>query len=765
VENTLAQKPNQLAAGGRLNPPVINQRKGNIMDKLTIHRRLPTILLPITLILLAIGSYSSTAANPVTPDSRSSVASSSFVWQKVNVGLEAPFAIQFSSNYGVNGQVYAFRDYTTLVDPLGQGYGAIFRSNTRGSTWDIYSGVPPLLLLAAVSPETASGPVILALERYYEDGEAEYSYRLVRSTSQASGWTTVWSKSPLFTQIVFSPAFATDGTVFVVYADSPNGGIWKSTDGGITWHPDQKIVVHPSNGRVLSLAFSPNFSVDHTLMASVPSYWDGEVTWPGDTMRSENGGNTWTISDSFTSCLGRVWKLAFSPNFAVDQTVFAMGDDSSDLDNYRIYRSTDKGKNWICMPNQPQAGTILDIALSPAFASDHTILLGTKADGLVQSMDGGTSWHSLAWDGSAVQYAVFSPNYPADHALAAALLGGEPGGPGGTFFSYNNGSSWQPAGIYPAPVLSMALSPSFDSDPSLWASLGSGQGSNYRSNNSGKTWLGQPPYNMQGRIAFLDLAAGPKSTGGYMVFGTSQLGAGMGGVYSSADSGATYFRFGGPAYASEVVVSPAFASDQTVWAGSFDGLYYSTNSGTAWGLLPGDLPAESVIGLAVSPAYPTDHTLFAVVSDTSSTQLYRTTNSGTNWSVLTLPVGAVPSKVAISPAYATDQTIWVSTVGSGVLRSSNKGDTWLSPTTVLSNCGKVQPNGTSSGRLLWAVCGVNLYRSSDEGATWIQDGPAGANASVVAAFPDNKSVFLGTSNKGIYRRILVYNYFLPFARK
>jgi hypothetical protein len=94
VKNILAQKTNQLAAGGRLNPPVINQRKGNIMDKLTMYRRLPTILLPIALILLTIGSYSSTAANPVTPDSRSSVASPSFVWQKVNVGLEYIFAIK-----------------------------------------------------------------------------------------------------------------------------------------------------------------------------------------------------------------------------------------------------------------------------------------------------------------------------------------------------------------------------------------------------------------------------------------------------------------------------------------------------------------------------------------------------------------------------------------------------------------------------------------------------------------------------------------------
>jgi photosystem II stability/assembly factor-like uncharacterized protein len=735
------------------------------MNTLNMPSRLPIILLPMVLILLlTIMSDSSASANPVATGYRSSAASPAYIWKKVNIGLEAPFALQFSSNYSVNGQVYAFRDHTTLIDPLGQGYGAIFRSDDRGDKWSIYSGVPPVLLLAAVSPETASGPVILAVERYYEDGEAEYSYRLVRSTSQASGWTTVWTKSPLFTQIVFSPAFATDGIVFVVLADAPNGGIWKSTDFGITWHPEQKILVDPDNGRVSHLAFSPNFSVDHTMLAAIPDdYVDGTLYF-GDTRRSEDGGDTWQTSDSFTSCLGEVYKLAFSPNFAVDQTVFAMGDDSSDLDNYRIYRSTNKGKDWICMPNQPQAGVILDIAISPAFASDTTILLGTKANGLVQSTDGGTSWHNLAWDQSAVQYAYFSPNYPSDHTLAVALLNGEPAGPGGTFFSNNGGTNWKPAGIYPAPVSSIAISPSYTADPSLWASLGAGQGSNFRSEDAGNSWLGQPLYNMNGRYAFTDLADGPKSGGGYVVFGTSTLGASLGGVYVSSDSGATYFRFGGPLYAYAVEVSPAFATDQTVWAGG-NGLYYSSTAGSGWALLPGDLPAGDVIGLAVSPAYPTDHTLFAVVSGTSSTLLYRTTNSGTNWAALTLPIGAVPSKIAVSTAYATDQTVWVSSVGSGVLRSSDKGDNWQSPTTVLSGCGAVQPNGTSAGRLLWAVCSGSLYRSSDEGATWIQDGPAGVNATVVAAFPDGKTVFLGTADKGIYRRMNMYSVFLPLTRR
>jgi photosystem II stability/assembly factor-like uncharacterized protein len=338
-------------------------------------------------------------------------------------------------------------------------------------------------------------------------------------------------------------------------------------------------------------------------------------------------------------------------------------------------------------------------------------------------------------------------------------------GPGGNFFSYDRGITWKPAGIYPASVSSLALSPVYNSDPSLWAGLGAGQGRTYRSTNGGSTWLGQSVYD-HNRIAFNSMAAAHQSGGGYLVFGTTQLGASFAGVYLSSDSGTTFYLVpGSPQYGNVVAVSPGFASDQTVWVGAYYGLFYSTNSGSNWSLFPGDLPANNVTGLAVSPAYLTDHTMFAVVAGISSTQVYRTVNSGTNWTQLSLPGGAIPVKVSISPAYATDQTVWVSSQANGVFRSGTKGDSWQSPTTVLSGCGEVQPNGSGLGRLLWAACSGSLYRSSDEGNTWTQDGPAGVGVTVVSAFPDDATVFVGTTANGVYRRVPNYSVMLALVMK
>jgi len=713
-------------------------------------------LAALLMILLAGSAGAALAADQTAPPSETQPPI--YGWRQLLAGLEDPFAMQFSSHFAANGQVYAFADHNTLF--TGHGYGGIFRSNTRGRSWETLSAVPPVLQLAAVSPETPAGPVFLALEAYY-DAEVGNAYRLVRSTALAAGWTTVWPKSPRFNQIVFSPAFATDQTVFVVLADSPTGGIWKSVDGGVTWHPEQKIAVHPHNGRVISLAFSPNFAADHTLMASVPAYWDGSITWPGGLYRSTNGGDTWFASDM--GCVGRVWKLVFSPTFAADQTVYAQGEDSSDLNNYQVYRSTNGGGVWECLPNQPQAGAIFDIALSPAFASDHTVLLGTAGKGLVRSTDSGNSWQTLAWNGSGVLYAYFSPNYSQDRILAVALKGMSSGynGPAGNFFSYDGGASWRPAGIYPAPVQALALSPTYSADHRLWASLGAGQANAHRSTDGGNTWLTQFWWNIP---PFSSIAAVTLPNGDARVFAASQAGAAVGGgVYVSDDGGVNYqLKPGSPLYGNVVVISPAFASDPTVWVGAYNGLYRSPNSGTTWGLLPGDLPARNVTGLAVSPTYPTTPTLFAVVADISTAQIYRTNDAGAHWTPLSLPGGAIPTKVALSPAFAADQTVWVSTLAHGVLRSTNQGATWQTPVTVLAGCGEVQPGSHSAaGRLLWAACSGALYRSGDEGARWTPDGPAGVNVMLAVAFPDDATVFLGAAAHGIYRRERVYPVLLP----
>ncbi len=62
-----------------------------------------------------------------------------------------------------------------------------------------------------------------------------------------------------------------------------------------------------------------------------------------------------------------------------------------------------------------------------------------------------------------------------------------------------------------------------------------------------------------------------------------------------------------------LAVSPAYAQDRTLFAGTFhDGVFRSTDGGGSWiAANKGLLPDVTVYALAVSPAYAQDHTLFA----------------------------------------------------------------------------------------------------------------------------------------------------------
>jgi hypothetical protein len=667
-------------------------------------------------------------------------------WESVSAGLESPFALWFSPAYASDGQLYAVMDHTLWE--VGLGYGAIYRTDNGGVSWLITSPTTRQMELAAFVPTGSSEVLILAVEIYYNES-FEPVNRLVRSTTGGDTWDTVWDDCPLFSALVFSPDFTNDQTVFAVWANSASGGLWKSIDGGVTWYADQRIQVHPDNGKVVSLVFSPQYASDHTLLASVPPHTDGGVTYPGGVYRSEDYGSTWTASQD--GCLGAVNKLEYSPNSAVDHIVYAIGNDSSDIDNGRVYRSNDSGHNWSCLAAQPLSGAIFDLALSPGFGSDQTVVLATQ-NGLVHSLDDGANWSAFAWTGAQVQRVYLSPAFSSDQTLGVALLSGqvEAAYPGGDFLSYDGGTTWQAAGIARSQIKTLALSPDYFTNTSLWAASGDGYWTAYRSTDNAQTWLQQYSYNMGDYVGFNGMAALPLAGGGHEVYATTQLGAWFAGVYKSIDNGATFGLLGGsPQYGNTIVLSKSSFNELTLWVGNYQGLYQSTNGGLAWTLSNGDLPAGTVVSLVTLPlGIGAEDDLFYVVLTGANAGVYCSTDGTAHWSALPLPDGAVAQQVSLSPEYDDDQTVWVSSAADGIFRSDDAGQTWQAPITVLSGCGAVQVTGEGATRQLWAACSGSLYSSADEGATWTITGPTGLNILTVVSSPQMETIFLGTTDGG-----------------
>ena len=87
------------------------------------------------------------------------------------------------------------------------------------------------------------------------------------------------------------------------------------------------------------------------------------------------------------------------------------------------------------------------------------------------------------------------------------------------------------------------------------------------------------------------------------------------GVFKSTDRGATWSAVTSGNY-SALAISPAYASDQTLFAGYFGvNVFKSTTGGSNWGASSSDfLTKHQLTSLSVSPSYGTDHTAFTVVS-------------------------------------------------------------------------------------------------------------------------------------------------------
>jgi photosystem II stability/assembly factor-like uncharacterized protein len=97
----------------------------------------------------------------------------------------------------------------------------------------------------------------------------------------------------------------------VVFAAS-EGGLYRSDDGGQTWHYAYEQLEVDAPPMTLSVAVSPDFATDHSVFAGAP----------GGVLRSSDGGHIWHIA-GLVAPPPSISALVVSPNFQEDGTVWA----------------------------------------------------------------------------------------------------------------------------------------------------------------------------------------------------------------------------------------------------------------------------------------------------------------------------------------------------------------------------------------------------------------------------------------------------------
>jgi photosystem II stability/assembly factor-like uncharacterized protein len=114
--------------------------------------------------------------------------------------------------------------------------------------------------------------------------------------------------------------------------------------------------------------------------------------------------------------------------------------------------------------------------------------------------------------------------------------------------------------------------------------------------------------------------------------------------------------------------SPNYASDHTVFAAAYTGVFKSTDGGLTWGSTP--VLDQISNSLAFSPNYAIDHTL---VAGTGS-GVFMTTNGGPPWVNISSNNSLLDKDilvVAFSPNYASDKTLFAGSFGNGMFKTTN----------------------------------------------------------------------------------------------
>ncbi len=201
-----------------------------------------------------------------------------------------------------------------------------------------------------------------------------------------------------------------------------------------------------------------------------------------------------------------------------------------------------------------------------------------------------------------------------------------------------------------------------------------------------------------------------------------ELGGGPG-VFKSEDGGVTWTRIVNDMdddHVWKVVASPDPAEKETLFALTWSGIEKSSGGGENWSTI--DIPdSEDLSDLALSPAYASDQTVF-VTANTG--RAYSSTNGGGSWTGVDALRGD-PRFLALSPDYPNDRTVCH---GGGwnhpIYCSTDGGVTWTQTDTRLP--GWLSDAGTGilfspdypTDPTMFVISVAGMSRSMDGGATW-----------------------------------------------
>ncbi len=547
----------------------------------------------------------------------------------------------------------------------------------------------------------------------------------------------------------------------IIWAGTQNvRGIYKSVDGGATWTPKIKGIVEDNGISFRGITVHPGDSNTVYAMAEISSStWAGAYRSgvfhemvKGVIYKTTDGGENWTAIWRGDNLVRYLWIDPRYPNLLFVSTgIFDREAANSDAarnfaGGVGILKSADGGRTWRTL-NQANGLENLYVGSLFMHPTNPDILLAAtgvngyrQGSGVYLSKDGGETWRkTLSWVLGGIIYNFTSVEFAAGNPMVAyaasesSIFRSEDGGENWTLV---NGrpmkSEFGPDGI------DGGITIDFQADPrnADRVFVNSYRGGNFLTQDGGRNWVSVSRGYTGAQIHRLALVPGNP---------THVYSIGRNGAFRSFDSGANWEGINyDPASLVEsgtIALDPS-APDRLFASTERQGsIFTSSDGGRHWRLafqhpeltqFGGPNGFQGFRSIVFAPSNP--KTIYAGVarqrSDYTSEGpgpsfgVWKSLDGGVNWQEANDPNTARENINVLAVNPRDEATVYVGTVRSGVLRSSDGGRSWKAFNFGLSVL-DVRALAVDPGNPSIVYVGLNgggIYKSTNSGAIWSSAG-------------------------------------------